>query len=42
MKTLELMMNSLGDHLIDIETPLNEHLGFDPARLLNVGDTLRE
>ncbi|MBL1178927.1 hypothetical protein [Pantanalinema sp. GBBB05] len=36
------MMNSLGDHLIDIETLLNGHLGFDPARPLNGGDTLHQ
>ncbi|HEY9620694.1 MAG TPA: hypothetical protein V6C78_10010 [Crinalium sp.] len=35
-------MHSLGDHLIDIETLLNGHLGFDPARPLNVGDTLHQ
>ncbi len=42
MKTLELIMHSLGDHLIDIETLFNGHLGFDPARPLNVGDTLHQ
>lgn len=42
MKTLELTMNSLGDHLIDIETLLNHYLGFDPARPLNEGDTLHQ
>lgn len=35
-------MNSLSDHLIDIETMLNDHLGFDPARPLNVGNTLHQ
>ena len=35
-------MNSLSNHLIDIETRLNSHLGFNPARLLNVGDTLHQ
>lgn len=35
-------MNPLSDHLIDIETLLNDYLGFDPARPLNEGDTLHQ
>jgi hypothetical protein len=35
-------MNRFSDHLIEIETMLNDYLGFDPAQPLNEGDTLHQ
>lgn len=35
-------MDPLGDHLIDIETMLNDHLGFNPTRLFDLSDVLHQ